>query len=139
MKCVLISVSELTLITDPLFQAENEAVVYELGLLNAEWHSESGVTPGTIAASGRKLIPATIELESSDPVTLLRALFLIYNLDWQLLACQEYDGSVVYLPAQPEVYQFLPARYLQIGEGQMEQLTPDSSWIPRRDGQAPWI
>jgi len=147
MKCVLLSVPESTVIEDPLFQTEHESVVYELGLLNAEWHSDpTGLPYGTMAAGGRKLIPSTIELESSDPVTLLQALFLIFGLDWQVLGCQEYvtttdeEGNVssVYLPVQPEAYAFIPPQYEQ-GEAGMVQKAYDPSMIPKRDGQSPWV
>ena len=140
MKCVLLSVPESTVIEDPLFQTEHESVVYELGLLNAEWHSDkTGLPYGTIAAGGRKLIPSTINLESSDPVTLLNALFLIYGLDWQVLGMQEYDGSVVYLPVQSGAYAFIPPQYEQDDDGWPVELPPVPSMIPKRDGQSGWI
>jgi len=80
MLSVLITVPQDTIVEDPLWSQEHEGVLYELGSCGAEWHSEGGVSIGTIVYQGRKMIQATIELPSSDPVTLLRGLFLIYGM-----------------------------------------------------------
>lgn len=133
MLSILITVPEDTIVEDPLWSQEHEGVLYELGSIGAEWHSEDGISIGTIVYQGRKMIQATIELPSSAPVTLLQGLFLIYGLDWEVLACQEWDGNTVYLPVQMEVYNYLPKRTV-IEEGQLIDLTPDPSWVPIRTG-----
>jgi len=54
-----------------------------------------------------------------------------------VLACQKFDGSVVYLPVQPEVYNYLPKRMV-IEEGQSIDLITEPGWIPVRTGQGAW-
>jgi len=139
MLSVLITVPQDTIVEDPLWSQEHEGVLYELGSLGAEWHSEGGVSIGTIPFGGRKMIQATIELTSSDPVLLLQGLFLVYGLDWQVLTCQEFDSSVVYLPVQPEVYSYLPKRQVLDEAGVLVDLTPEPWWIPVRTGQGAWV
>jgi hypothetical protein len=134
MKSILLEVPESLIVEDPLWSVEHEGVLYELGIMGAEWHEEGGVSIGTVVYNGRKMIQATIELDSSDPVLLLQGLFLIYELDWKVLACQEFDGSEVYSPVQPEVYNYLPKRYSWDEFGVQVELTPEPNWIPCRDG-----
>ena len=137
MLSILITVPEDTIVEDPLWSQEHEGVLYELGSMGAEWHSEDGISIGTIVYQGRKMIQATIELPSSDPVTLLQGLFLIYGIDREVLACQEWDGNTVYLPVQPEVYNYLPK--LQVMEdGQLIDIPPVPGDIPIRTGQGSW-
>jgi len=139
MLSLLITVPQDTIVEDPLWSQEHEGVLYELGSLGAEWHSEDGISIGTIPYNGRKMIQATIELPSSDPVTLLRGMFLIYGIPWGVLACQEFDGSVVYLPVQPGVYNYLPQRFIPDEAGQPVSMPPEPGWIPVRTGQGAWV
>ena len=138
MLSLLITVPQDTIVEDPLWSQEHEGVLYELGGLGAEWHSEDGISIGTIPFEGRKMIQATIDLPSSDPVTLLQGLFLIYGILWEVLACQEFEGETVYLPVQPEVYSYLPKRQILDEVGQLIDLTPEPGWVPIRTGQGSW-
>lgn len=139
MLSVLITVPQDTIVEDPLWSQEHEGVLYELGSCDAEWHSEDGISIGTVPYNGRKMIQATIELPSSDPVLLLQGLFLIYDIPWVVLACQEWDGSVIYLSVQPEAFNYLPPRFTTDEFGQSITMTPEVNWIPVRTGQGAWV
>ena len=139
MKCILLEVPADLLVEDPIWSQEHGGVMYELGNAGAEWHSENGISVGTVAYNGRKMIQATIELDSSDPVLLLQGLFLIYSLDWIVLALQEWDGSTVYLPVQPEAYNYLPTSYGWDEDNNPVVLPPEPGFIPVRAGQADWM
>ena len=138
MLIILISVPAETILTNPLWQADNQGAAATINALHTDVTAQGEVLSGTHVSGGRKLVQATLDKFSQTPVEDIRALFSAYGLEWQLLACQDYEGVECYLPVQPSVYDYIQPQIEQ-GEDGMVQRPYDTTMIPKRDGQSGWI
>ena len=147
-------------VTSPAWIAENTEVIYELHRLGAEWPAH--IMPGTCInpVTGEKLIHATFELDSPDPLASVEGLILTYNLPWEVLGMQSfycttpavYDESdplnpvlvapasaTVYKPLDPTILDYIQDRYIRDEDGVIAKtLTKDISWLNSYAGQCPW-
>lgn len=127
---IIVEVPEATEI-NAAWIAANPGAAYELYRLDSEWVSH--IQPDTVVVGSKKLILATLNLSSDDPLTLIESLFLVYELPWSVVCMQSlyadepiFDGdgneigrqAISYKPCDTaKLYQYQAARYTYDQDG----------------------